>query len=618
MMRMMRPALLSALIVAVNLACTDSNDDDVPFDGGPTDASTPDLCSGEAPCAVTLGMKSSEYIAPEMDQDAFTFAVPSGGSIINVVVEQEATISAVDLEVVLFDPGMQSLATDRHSGNGRQRVEIQLVAPAAGEYRVVVRDVANDDQDRLNPYFITVQLLAETDQNEPNDVASEAKPLALGAASSGTIGFQGDEDWFSIDVPANTLLQIAMTVSGPSAQSAVKLRWALFDSTGTNQIALSDEPATGQWPIESRAVGNMPGTYLIRVIDDDGQDADLMRVYGLTVTFVSEPDAYDLAAPNEAPGSATLVTSGQVINGYVAATSDFDYYRIQVTNAPRLIVVRASMPASEVDLAFEVLGTNGRDWICLETDDTLCKALRVTRDGTEGATTLTTSHVAAANGTYYVLVRDHQDNDFDYQTPYQLTVDVVADPDPRETFGPDDFTSAILVPAVTSTLGTTITYATREGFIAYANDTDWYELRFPGPVNAPAGQNGDWRIEMHLENDGATPVELNAFFFGNGRDYYGVGQMCRDPMTDPNPCQFADAENALNDDFGEAYGDCFVVFREITGNGAHYFRMSDLDRDDYDLGVAYRFRVTITAGCPVPGLCQGVYTENGVDLCGRP
>jgi hypothetical protein len=611
------PSRTLALLLAVNLSCKGSGDDDAPFDAGPPDGGTPDLCSGEAPCPVTLGMKSSEFIAPVGDLDAFTFSVPTAGSIINVLVEQEATISAVDLEVVLFDPGMQSLATDRHSGNGRQRVEIQLVAPAGGEYRVVVRDVANDNQDRLNPYFVTVQLLAETDQNEPNDTAAEPKVLAAGAATSGTIGFQGDEDWFSIDVPANTLVQIAMTIAGATEQSPVDLRWALFDSTGTTQIALSDEPAMPPWPVESRAVGNTAGTYLIRVIDDDGQDADLMKIYALTVTFVNEPDQFDLAAPNEAPGNATLVTSGQTISGFVAATSDFDYYRINVTGAPRLIVVRATMPASEVDLAFEVLNSTGRDWICLETDDTLCKALRVNRDGTEGPATLTTAHVARVDGPYYVLVRDHQDNDFDYATPYQVTVDVLADPDARENFGPDDPSAAILVPAVTSTAGATITYATTEGYIAYANDTDWYELRFPGPQNATAQQNGDWRIEMHLENDGATPVELEAFFYGIGREYYGVGQMCRDPMNDPDPCQFPDADNALDEDYGEAYGDCFVVFREITQNGSHYFRFSDLDRDDFDLGGAYRFTITLTARCPVPGVCQGVYTENGMDLCGR-
>ncbi len=613
---MLSRTVLLTTLVAASASCAKMNDDDVPFDAGPTDTGeVPDGCSSEAPCALEPGVKGSDWVAPIGDSDAWVFDVPSAGKVLNVVVENDATISPIDLEVVLFDPNMQSLATDRHTGNGRQRVELQLVAPAAGQYRVVVRDVANDNQDRLNPYYITVQILDETDTNEPNDAPAMATPLSAGVAASGTIGFEGDEDWFTIDVPANTLLQIAMTVSG---QSAVKLQWALFDATGTNRIALSTEPATGMWRVESRAVGNTAGTYLIRVADDDGRNADLARLYVLTVSFVNEPDQNDLTSPNETSATATRVTAGQVINGYVAATSDFDYYSIQVTNAPRLITVQASMPASEVDLAFEVLAPNGRDWICLNTDGDLCKALRVTRDGTLGPTTLTTAHVALTNGIYYVLVRDQQDNDFDLATPYQVTIDLPAEPDTRENYGPDDPSAAILTPAVTSTAGTTITYATMEGYLSYVNDTDWYRLDIPGPVGAAAGQNGDWLVELHLENDGATPVELEAFFYGDGRAYGGYGQKCRDPREDPNPCQFPDSANALNENFGEAYGDCFVVFREITGNGPHYFRMSDLDRDDYDLGTAYRFRVTVTAHCPVPGLCEGVYTDGNGDLCGRP
>jgi hypothetical protein len=613
-----QPLLLLPFALAVG--CPKTDDDDAPFDAGPIDSGeAPDGCSTESPCALVPGMKGSDLIAPVGDIDAWTFDVASAGKVLNVLVENDATVSNVKLEVVLFDPDQQSLANERFVGNGRQRIEIQLVAPKAGQYRVVVRDVGNDGQDRLNPYFVTVQILDETDTNEPNDMPGAAKPLTPGTASSGTIGFQGDADWFTIDVPANALVQIAMSVTG---SSPVRLRWALFDSTGTTQIALSNEPSSGMWPVESRAVGNMAGTYLIRVTDDDDTQADLARVYVLTVTFVNEPDANDLAAPNETWQAATPVSSGQAVTGYVAATSDFDWYRIQVTNPPAIIHVRASMPSSDVDLAFELLDRNASTPICDARDGDLCRSLRLFRDGTSGMATLETAHVADAVGTYYLLVRDHQDNDFDYQTSYSVTVSLPPDPDPNETYNfPDDPSSATRVPITTGTAGATIRFAQMTGYISYANDEDWFQLDIPGPVGAPAGQNGDWLIELHLENDGPTPVELEAFFYGNGRDYQGYGKQCRDPMNDPMPCVFPDADNAINDTFGEQFGDCFVVFREITGNGPHFFRMTDLDRDDFDFrasGGAYRFSVTLTAGCPVPGECEGVYLLNGADLCGRP
>ena len=124
-----------------------------------------------------------------------------------------------------------------------------------------------------------------------------------------------------------------------------------------------------------------------------------------------------------------------------------------------------------------------------------------------------------------------------------------------------------------------------------------------------------------MEFPGPSPVELEAFFYGPENSprsqYGGYGQRCRDPST-PDPCQYPDAENAINETFGESFGDCFVVFREVTQAGPHYFRLTDLDRDDFDLSAEYRFRVTITAGCPVPGECEGVYEGPSGDLCGRP
>ena len=46
---------------------------------------------------------------------------------------------------------------------------------------------------------------------------------------------------------------------------------------------------------------------------------------------------------------------------------------------------------------------------------------------------------------------------------------------------------------------------------------------------------------------------------------------------------YPDADNALMEAFGEANGDCLVVFREQTAEGPHYFRFSDLNRDDHDV-----------------------------------
>src|SRR5687768_2869005 len=110
---------LILLSVVVNLSCTDSMDDDAPFDAGPADTGeAPDGCSGEVPCALTSGMRGSDWVAPIGDLDAWTIDVAAAGKVINVLVENDAVVSPIDIEIVLFDPNMQSLGTDRHSGNG--------------------------------------------------------------------------------------------------------------------------------------------------------------------------------------------------------------------------------------------------------------------------------------------------------------------------------------------------------------------------------------------------------------------------------------------------------------------------------------------------------------------
>ena len=622
----MRRAVLLTLLVA---ACSESSDSGP--DAGPVDAAinaAADRCSTTEPCALALGTAETEFIYPVGDSDAYEFDVASAGQVITVVVMNDADLSPVVLEVVLFGPDETSIV-NRRGEEGFQRIEIQLVAATAGRHRVVVRDVANDDEDEFNPYQVTVDLLSQTDENEPNDTATNPTVLSPGVRTSGTIGEQGDEDWFRITVAQNQLVQIAMSAVG---ESPVRLNWTLYEATGTTPLASSTEPSSGSWPVELRAVGNAAGDYLIAVRDDDGQQADLQRVYALTVDLLTEPDIQDLAAPNETVETATPLTSGQTINGFIATTSDLDYYAIQVTGAsmnnPRLITVEAEMAGlSPVDLSFVVFDRDGQTEVCDTRDGDLCKALRFNVDGAARRSVLKTAHPVFVDGTYYVLVRDLQDNDFDENTGYTLTVSVVNEPDTNENFRLSGRAGSVVVPTTTPTTTPTIQFAWVEGYISHANDQDWYQFDIPGPVGAAPGHNGDYLVQLELQIIAPTPVELEAFFFGpensERRSYGGYGQRCRRPDNpeDPEPCQWPDAENGIEAagggplTFGETNGDCFVVFREVTEDGPHYFRMTDLDRDDFDLGTRYRFRVTLTADCPANSVCMGEFVQNGVDFC---
>lgn len=629
----MRQRLSTVAALAAVFAC--SGPETGELDAGTEDAGgPPDRCTDEAPCRLESGVRESEYLYPVGDSDRFVFEVPRAGQVIHVLLTHEADVSPVRLEMALMGPDGMAMANRRQQSAGRQRLELQVVARVPGTHAVLVRDVGNDHADRLAPYFITVTLREETDQNEPNDSAAAATALSPGVAAFGTIGFQGDEDWFALEVGEGQLLEIELVA--PAGSSPVRFRWELFAPDGTTRIAQSTEPPGGApWPVESRSVGNVAGRYLVRVSDapEDGAAADLERVYQLTVRLVAEPDPHDLAAPNESHQTATRIAAGQTVTGYIASTSDADYYAFEVPGAtaqrPRLVVVRAEMEGrSPVDLSFTVLGRDGRTPICEQRDGDLCKALRFVRDGEAAPARLSTAHVATAAGTHYVVVRDLQDNDFDRTTPYRLTVELPDEPDPNETYGTGNRTTAVPVLAATATTGLVIGYPWVEGHISHANDQDWYRFDFPGPVEASPGQNGDWRVQVELELPGPTPVELELFFYGEQGSprpsYQGYGRGCRrnDNPADPEPCQWPDETNGIRETFGEVSNQCFVIFREVTRAGPHYFRVTDLDRDDFDLSAngRYRFRVTITAGCPVPGVCEGVFRnpQTQADLCGRP
>ncbi len=640
---MLRSALGLGLVGLVFgfVACGSPEDTKPTGDAGPMDvAGVADNCTDTTACVLENAVRKSDYIGFVGDTDPWVLMVPTPGKILQLMVTNDTTISPIRLQVALFGPDGKALVTKGFSGQGVQVVDIQLVAKTAGEYRAVVRDTGNDGLDRRNAYFIQATLLDETDSNEPNGLVTESTPVTLGAPVRGTLGVQGDEDWFQVDVPRDRLIRIAVAPD-PKDDSPTRLRWQLWgpdvvsDPDNAQVIADSLEPE-GVWAPENRAVGNKEGRYYIRIEDDpaDGLHADLGRNYALTVTLENEPDSNETPDPNEDPGSATVLSSGAQVTGYIAGVSDVDYYAINVPRRNQLIQVSADMGTSPVDLSFTLFDKDGTTLICEARDGDLCKATRFRRDGSTRSQNLRTSHVASESGTYFLVVRDFQDNEFDAGTPYTLRVDVRNDPDGREDFKTPKSDSegreqAQVIMASTSTSGKTIEFPAVTGYIGYANDQDWYRFHIPGPPDPTdtvhADQNGDWLIRLELQMP-ASEVELQAFFFGTGRRYGGYGQRCRGLVSpeDPEPCQYSPEDNAVDLDVGESVGNygggrenCFVVFREMTGQGDHFFRLTDLDRDDFDTNSQYRLKVTLTAGCATSGpemsACTGV-----ANFCGRP
>lgn len=627
---------LSLLGLALCVSCGDETPDypdaSVGDAGGRSDA-----CREEAPCALSEGMVASEFIGEVGDEDPFVFEVGSPGRIIDIAVYNDATFSPVQLELALFGPGDVALVNRRSQGTGRQRVQIQLSAEAAGSHRLVVRDVGGDDRDVNNPFYVELRLLDDSDGNEPNDSSAEATALTLGTPVSGAIETQGDSDWFKVDLMEGR--RVGIEVSAPET-GAVTHRWTLFGPDGTTAIAqgLEGQPGWGQDVRPVRA----SGTHFLRVEDDDAQQGESGRLYTVRLVDLEEPDANEAGGRNDTMATASVVSPGSVVEGYLASSGDIDWFAIDVPAAseasPALLEARVAYASgSPVELRMVVFEPDGQTLVCERRDGDLCRAVRLIRDGQgeDGPTALATAHPVTAPGRYLVTIQDLQNDEVEDGVPYQLTVSLPTEPDAFEGYQGDGRGAARLVPAQSSTTGAVIEFPWVEGYISYAGDTDWYAFDLPSRAAAIEGenqevQNGDWRIRLELQMVDPTPVELNAFFYGeDGSDrerYRGVGKQCRNPdgPDDFDYCQWPEAQNVISEIYEtstpESGGDeCFVVFREVTADGLHYWRVSDLDRDDFDLAASgrYRFRMTVTAGCPSDSVCMGRFLRNGNDLCGR-
>lgn len=627
-MTMFTRSHLSLLASCACFAC--GGDDEGGFDAGPPDAAAVvDRCDVATPCTLVPGMPEVELIGSVGDEDPFTFDVSAVDRIIEILAETEDDATTpLQLELALFGPGGEALVNRRSDRAGRgQQVRIQLRAPSAGTYRLLVRDVGGDSVDRFKGYTVSLDVFDDMDLNEPNDIEADATLLTLGVEVQGALTTQGDLDVYVFDATAGGRLEILLT---PPANAEARHRYMLYGPGGDLRAESVQPDGDAPWPAEIRKVGSAGGRFRLVVDAEDGGGD--RRPYHLRVQELNEPDAFEGLNGNDVAGDATEIAVGTVAQGYVATTADVDWYAVQIPSAspaqPTILAARVQMPiASPVNLQLTLYEPDGTTLVCERRDGDACRAQRFVRTSTLGPSSLSTAHPVIAPGRYLVAIRDSQDNATETASPYQLTVSLPTDTDANETYLAGSRADAVLVPAATATTGTTIEYPWVEGVIAYVNDADWYRFDVPGPVGASPGQNGDWLVQFELEMPGPTPVELNAFFFGpegSGRERYrGLGQRCRNPSPDDRDfCQWPDADNGLSVNFsttlGSMSGDCFVVFREVTGAGSHFWRLTDLDGDDFDPGARYRFRMRLTAGCPGNSACAGRFLQNGQDLCGRP
>ncbi len=188
---------------------------------------------------------------------------------------------------------------------------------------------------------------------EPNNTPADAFGIRCGNALDLVVS-QGDDDWFAIDAPAETAIQVGIATN---ASTAIGLELTSADG----QVVLASVPNIVTAGGELRAVSPGPAV-LARVFTTGGAAS-----YRLTATCsqeggdVPEPDTDDDLEDNDTPATPTRAFCGQERPQLIAA--DPDYYVVGVRDGDvlRVALTGLGVQATIVDGEGTSLSSTGKD-----------------------------------------------------------------------------------------------------------------------------------------------------------------------------------------------------------------------------------------------------------------
>jgi MYXO-CTERM domain-containing protein len=188
---------------------------------------------------------------------------------------------------------------------------------------------------------------------EPNDDAATAFPIRCGTAIDLVVAGD-DEDWFAIDAPADTAVEVGITASGSSTIGVSLLTASGSDVLASSTNILGDGGAL-------RAVSGGPAV-LARITTPAGPVA-----YRLAATC-SQPGG-DRPAPgtddeeedNDTPEAATRAFCGQTRDTLIAADADWYVVEVRDGDVLQVALTAAGAQASVVDGRGTVLAGPGTE-----------------------------------------------------------------------------------------------------------------------------------------------------------------------------------------------------------------------------------------------------------------
>lgn len=271
---------------------------------------------------IEAGTPVTGYFGRRKDVDWFRFKLPENVPDSSLRVELTAIASVLGASFSVQDEIEVMLKkgfTRRGSGVLFPNIGIKagqrfLYLVAGGGKRYSVAD----------KYTLTTKLSPlklGSEEREPNDRPPQASPLKSGSKQSGYIAPAGDEDWYALDVPAQSMARIAVT-----GIEQVDLVLSVHDASGTQKV-LVDEGGVRDGEVIPNA-WLAAGKALLRVSAKRGQE-NLFSTYELSAELRSINPA-DEREPNDTAAQANPLRLGETARGFIYPKRDVDVFRIEV------------------------------------------------------------------------------------------------------------------------------------------------------------------------------------------------------------------------------------------------------------------------------------------------
>jgi hypothetical protein len=333
-----------------------------PDPGGPT--CMRDALDEPAAAGSFVDGMAEGFLCPVEDRDWYAFELGPSERIVTLALGLSTMRSPVEPTYAVWtdDGGAagEVVATPEADDVGGALEDTFCLAP--GAYFVSVRDQNDDAQDLRNGYTLALTTAPEPDGLEPNEDLDGASPLALGAEVEGYIGCRGDEDYYAVDVPEDSVLRLRLTAAAAAAfQPTVRLL-----NVAGEPLLTEANRSGGETVIDLFRVLPTGGRWVVAVSDDDGRDADFTVPYQLLVEAVPDTDPNE---PNDGPEEATALAAADCGDGWtdwvdvagtIASPSDNDWFVVPVPAGCEGGLLEAELRVSSTD------GSDGARWALQE------------------------------------------------------------------------------------------------------------------------------------------------------------------------------------------------------------------------------------------------------------